>query len=338
MISPEMPHFLCPSRRRRQTLLIAGLAAAMLLPACGKKAEPPPPPPPPPPPIVLPDPVDIQALRQELGADARVQIARGVSTTDRDIAEAVIRFADGWAKGDAGRLRSMLSRADRAILDDLRSRGEWESEVRKIEQVRVVFLTESGVQADSSSVEMQPEQLEALMKQVGEQARQLGLDAGMQAALQMTPEQRAEMMTAMQSGGSEAMMKRMLEMPGASAFREQLESLMTGALAGPSVDGPVVTLALQQPGGAYVLAWNLQGSPGNYTFASLHTVDTVRRRASEWDGKVGLAGAIMPDLPEMPEAPQGTADQPQDAGGGDQPFGTPGRKSTPAGPVSIPGG
>jgi hypothetical protein len=334
------PSTRCRRRGLWPTLLTAGLAASLFLPSCGKKPEPPPPPPPPPPQIVVPDPVDIQAIRQELGADARVQIARGVETTERDIAEAVIRFANAWAKGDANALRPMLARGDRAILDDLRSRGEWESEVRKIEQVRVVYLNQDGVRGEAAPAEMTPEQMEAMMQQVREQARQLGLSAGMEAALQMTPEQRAQMMAAAQSGGGlDAIMQQFASMPGGEAFREQLQGLVAGAMAGPTVDGPVVTLALQQPGGAYVLAWNLRGTPGNYTFASLHTVDAVRRRASEWDGRPGLAGAVMPDLAAGSSETQtpGSAPAPEE-GGAEEPGRTPGRKATPAGPLTIPGG
>jgi hypothetical protein len=339
MTSPD----LTMSRRRRmlRTFCVVGLAVSMFIPACGKKEEPPPPPPPPPPPVVLPDPVDVQALRQELGADARVQIARNVNTSERELAEAVIRFANAWAKGDARALEGMLARSDRAILDDLRARGEWESETRKIEQVRIVFLTEDGRNMSAPAPDLSempsaqdmeramasmPTEMREMMRQMTGAMSQMGGDA-----MQNIQRQLAE---------NPDLIKTQLEQLRRSNPEQakMVESLLNqGGDSEIQVSGPVVTIALQQPGAAYVLAWNLQGQPGNYRFSSLNTVDRVRRRASEWDGQSGLAGAARADAP-APETPAPSSEgRQEESGGGDQPFGTPGQKSTPAGPVTIPG-
>jgi hypothetical protein len=323
-----------------RSFLVAAVAAPLLLWAgCGKKEEPPPPPPPPPPPMYIPDTFDVEALRQELGTDARVQLARGIETTDRDLAEAVLRFADAWAKGDDRALRQMLVRSDRAILDDLRARGEWDAEVEKVEQVRIVYLSEHG-----ADVPVRLPDMSTLIQQIG-----------LPADLPDTAKQ-------MMQGMMERMMTQMADDPGALAeaarqqlqdptVRQQLEQAgmslsqieaglqgLESGEAGGRISGPVVTLALQQPGEAYVLAWNATRTAGTWTFRSLHTENAVRRRASDWDGRAGLAGMIVAEADEVEAPPTPGATSPETGEAQQQDPGGPLRKQTPVGPVTIPGG
>lgn len=155
MTNPNQPD----SARRRPGLvsmtLVALLSASLAFaPGCSKPKKKPPPPPPPkpvaPPP---PEPVDIQALMQELHPDARVKFADGQAPADRTLAEGVIHLADYIAKGDAKAMKKMLDRSAQTVLDELVSTGSWGDETKKIEQVRVVYLSDtSEPKPDSATV------------------------------------------------------------------------------------------------------------------------------------------------------------------------------------------
>lgn len=119
-----------------------GLAGAMALGGC-KKEEPPAPPPPPPRPSAppTPDPVDVQALLQQLGTDARVQFPSEHAPTSQEFAQAVIRLANAFAKGDAAALRGMLDATGLRVLDELQGSGAWEEATARIEAVRITNLS-----------------------------------------------------------------------------------------------------------------------------------------------------------------------------------------------------
>lgn len=140
-------------RTRLSSPCLAAAVAAAFFAGCEKKKPPPPPPPPPPrPEVVIPDKVEVQALLQQLGSDARVQFAPAAAPTDRSLAEGVIRLADALARGDAPAMRGLLDRAGQAILDDLVGTGGWEDGTKSIEAVRVVRVNQSGYERPAASV------------------------------------------------------------------------------------------------------------------------------------------------------------------------------------------
>lgn len=109
---------------------------------CTKKKKPAPPPPPPPPPkVVIPDPVDVDAVKQQLKADARVTFPSSVAPADRTLAEGIIKLADALAKGDSAKLKPMLDRNSQTLLDQLVSSGEWAGSTKGIEQVRIIAVS-----------------------------------------------------------------------------------------------------------------------------------------------------------------------------------------------------
>jgi hypothetical protein len=117
------------------------VAGSITLTACEKPAPPAPPPPPPRPSApATPDPVDTQALLQQMGADARVQFPAERAPTSEELARAVISLSDAIARGDSGRLRSMLDASGQAVLDELESTGAWQQSTSRIEAVRVTNL------------------------------------------------------------------------------------------------------------------------------------------------------------------------------------------------------
>jgi hypothetical protein len=100
-----------------------------------------------------------------------------------------------------------------------------------------------------------------------------------------------------------------------------------------------VGMAIQAPGGAYLLAWNASKAGDTWTFAAAPSQQDSKPRASDFDG-VSISTSVLPaettsitrptsGAPgeKAPEAPAPATD----------PSG-PRRKQTPAGPITIPGG
>ncbi len=140
----------------KRTSLVLSVGAALVLSAfagCEKKKPPPPPPPPPPKKVVkaTPDPVDINGVMSSVKPDGRVQFPQSHAPADRTLAEATIRFASALAKGDAKEFGSMLDPGAKAILEELVSSGGWAEQTKKIEQVRVVSLSNTGEEKPASA-------------------------------------------------------------------------------------------------------------------------------------------------------------------------------------------
>ncbi len=136
---------------------LALMAGSIALGAgCQKKKKPAPPPPPPPKPkVVVPDPVDVNGLKQQLHADARVQFPAANAPADRTLAEGVIKLADALAKGDAAAMKPMLDKNAQNVLDELVGSGGWGEGTKPIEQVRIIAVSGTGeAHVDSSQVGM----------------------------------------------------------------------------------------------------------------------------------------------------------------------------------------
>jgi hypothetical protein len=156
-----LPKTLLNNRPRRPGFATSALLALLSLslaaaPGCQKKKKKPPPPPPPPPVVEAPpEPIDINGLLAEMKPDARVKFASETSPADKSLAEGVVRLADFIAKGDSSKLKGMLDRSAQTVLDELVSTGAWSDETRKIEQVRVVYLSDTDQKhPDSATVAM----------------------------------------------------------------------------------------------------------------------------------------------------------------------------------------
>jgi len=138
------------------TILAALCLTLATAPGCAKKKKKAPPPPPPP--VVVeaaPEPVDINGVLAEMKPDARVKFASETSPADRSLAEGVIRLADFIAKGDSSKLKGMLDSSSQSSLDLLVNEGTWADETKKIEQVRVVYLSDTlEKHPDSATVAM----------------------------------------------------------------------------------------------------------------------------------------------------------------------------------------
>lgn len=242
------------TRRTSTTLAVAraaflGLALAASFAGCEKKKPPPPPAPVVPPPPPPPPKVEVQALLQEVGADARVQFPESSAPTDRTLAEGVIRLADAIARGDSSSMRRLMDRSGQAILDEIVGRADWAPATARIEAVRVAQLMQLGV-------------------------------GGQPTAL--------------------------------------------------------VTTAIQEPGGAYILNWTAQPVEDSYIFVPTMAAAGVKPRASDWDNALVTASVSLPT--EDPSGDLGRETLPQNPGASEPAASPGGRKNTPGGPINIPGG
>lgn len=143
MTTRPLPHT-SPAARWVRSRIAAIAVGGMVLPMLGCPSKPPPPPPTPPsppPPQKAPDPEPVRtdALLQTMGADARVHFPQSKAPTDESLARAAISLADAIVRGDAERLRPMLSVPARAVLEQLTSSGDWDEATGKLDAARIVY-------------------------------------------------------------------------------------------------------------------------------------------------------------------------------------------------------
>lgn len=260
-------------------------------------------------------------LIQELGGiDQRVTAPESLVVTEDNIgvATAVIRLADALAKGDAKAMRGMLTRPAQAVLDELEAGGGWQEATGKIEAVRIVFM-QGGVDVAAASVgtDSHAGLLEALQS-IGPE-----LIAATQEALKgLSPEQmksfqeamatlQRDWMSSMAAPGADA--KAALEgmsakikeaATGAGIGEEQAQKIADattgfatklgdrlgiGGASAATGSSMGVLLAVQEPGGAYLLGWSAQPAGDRVLFTNTAATPDVRARAAAWDG-VGPEG------------------------------------------------
>jgi len=134
---------------------------------------------------------------------------------------------------------------------------------------------------------------------------------------------------------------------------QQLEAakIQIAAMAAAAADqapAPSVVLgqgfliAVQDPTGSYLLGWQAAESGGNFLFSNTPANSAVRPRASAWDG-IGDAGFSDTLVAAADDVALPNAAPPSDAPSADTPGAEPApsgptQKSTPSGPVTIPGG
>lgn len=308
-------------KRRALSVLLAAAAMSPVLTGvvamegCKKKAPPPPPPPPPKPVKVEDPPVDVKAVLQAAKADRRVAVAPGIASNKEELVKAVIALADGLARGDDKKFGALIDPPSRAQLKGMVTAGQWAESTKKIEAVRVVRLMDG---AESTPIDsgpavggdvkaamfeaalksLTPEQKEQLKKDLGHDPKVEDLeliasklkekfeearDAG-----NLTDEQKKQMELAERG-------LAMLAAPEGEKKEDKKESSGDGSLF-------TVTLAVQEPGVAYVTSWIAVEVGGKWTFkASRAEQQGNRRRASDFDAIYNTASS--PEGEPAPEAP-----------------------------------
>ena len=330
---------------RRGARVIGGLAGvvfALLLMGCPKPPPPPPQPPPPqaPPP---PPPVSLESLGQDMSVDARVSFAPGleVEHDQEALGRAIVTLADTLAKGDAEKLGAMLDASGKALLNDLTTSGAWAEQTKGLEAVRVVFVG-GGVSFTRAGATR--EQMQAILDaspDTPEPVRKAFLDA---MEKMQTPEGRGElrantqaMLDAAKAGGAS---------PERIALIEEIMRTFDPAPTEAS-GGTGVLIALQDAKGAYLTGWRAVQVGETWTFGGAPSSPAARPLAQNFDG-IGAAGfmggsaeAAAPVEQPKKEGDSADAGEKAEEGGGGGGGGgeDPGRrKSTPAGPIRIPGG
>lgn len=343
---------------------LMGVMVALVMMGCPKPPPPPPPaplPPPPPP----PPPVSLESLGQDMKADARVTFSGGleVEQDQEALGRAVVSLADALAKGDDTKLDTLLDARAKELLSELRNSGAWQDQTKQIESVRVVFVGGGVNFAESvtaqAAIATDPVALRAELEAVKDR---LPFDFAEQmkewTEKLTTPEGRKEIadqlqttLDGMKASGStnEAAQKRLEAMiKGLRA-----EGGPPGAEAGASFG---TLIALQDPRGAYLTGWRAINIGDTWSFAGAPATPETRARAEAFDGigMLGFQGVVVVKRTAGDKKPDDAGDdaadgddgapgadgdggegdkkdKPDDGGGGR-------KKSTPAGPVMVPGG
>ncbi|MGH7133219.1 MAG: hypothetical protein ACREJO_14905 [Phycisphaerales bacterium] len=302
------------------------LTCAFAVAGCKKKAPPPPappPPPPPPPPVVI----DYDGILKDIKADPRVQVAKSVAVTDDSFARASATFADAFIRGDANKLKPMLTKRGQSVMTELQSSGRWDDAYKdgKVEAVRLVYADAPG---SMSNLEFE-KAVEAMVKANAEAMRRWEAEL---EARGIEPEYRAKMVAAQNEANLSQIAKHSLDD-------------MTN-LAGPKAE-MVMLMAVQTPAGSDLLGWTASKADDKWVFNNASTTAQVQPKASDWDS-VGMLGF---SLGTGKSKEKEKAVEPAKTGEGGQ-GGNPGKpsapgnpvnpggptKRTPAGPVTIPGG
>lgn len=117
----------------------------------------------------------------------------------------------------------------------------------------------------------------------------------------------------------------------------KIQAVRVVQLAGSQAGG-MLSLAVQEPGSAYVLNWTIVGADGKFVFSGMPASSQVLARASDWDSANVLpsAGGPAPKIDPASLIPGEEAPAPEaEAPPGEER--NPRRRNTPGGPVDVPG-
>ena len=288
-------------RRFARPLMLACIAGSLLtIASCSKKEAPvveaPPPPPPPP---AAPENVSFDAISQELRADPRVQFAADLTVTDPNVAKSVVTLADAVAKGDAGKLRSLVNQGTKKVVSELENSGLWSEQMSGIESVRVVYAAPYDAEQNKITLDMllkkiiEAKSVEELPAGVtNETAVAVGFSIGKALntgdGAPKTAEDLKKYFDGIQSGET---VDKFLNDPQYEESKKLVETLLADALtASPYPNGKyLVLLAVQDKDGATLSGWGAEEAFGGLEFNIGNTVQTVKPNAAAFDG-VGLAG------------------------------------------------
>jgi hypothetical protein len=317
----------------------------------------------------------MQAMLQSMNLDARVQVSEQVQVFDEEFGRSVLRFADAFARGDDDALRESLDPSGREILEMLSA--DWSSEVESIEAVRLVAASapvadEGGFEPMESegpqitgemlrdqileAVRQSPQELEAALQN---QWSGPGMDeaTGRQMANQMFGPELVERMERVNEqilanpGDAERIINELYDDGTLDEIAQKTQEMMEsmagamnqafnqarGAMQTMMGGDPDVSLAIQQPGAAFLVNFTVVPTGGRYLYIPTAGNDAVLTRASEWDDMqlgMNLQASLAEGIGDAPEL--GSAPEAGDPGapGDDNPL----RRNTPRGPVTVPGG
>lgn len=349
---------------RRGGLAAALLAcAALSLTGCSKKEEPKeePPPveaPPPPPPTV----VSFEAISQELQAHPAVQFASGLEVSDEALVRATVKLADSLARGDASKLRPLISKPAERTLKVAESSQIWEPGMSDIEAVRLVYVGPVDPNAGKITLETAVEVLKAKNDDelppgiTPEIAFQIGSIIGRAMALSMfdannaanfSAENVEKMLKAFNVLNISETISKFLSDSQYENARKEVEGLISTLQADSSIPSGefLVLFAVQHKDGAELCGWGAEKAFSRWQFNNGTTIADVRPRASEFDG-IGLGGfagqiskapATTDESGKPKEGAKADETKPDESKPKKDDGPDPTKKRTPAGPINIPG-
>jgi hypothetical protein len=313
------------SHRLLAILLVAATVSPLVvgvsvMEGCKKKAPPPPPPPPqgppPPPPEV---PVDFKAVAQTMKADRRVAVAPGVKTTKEPLAEAIITLADGLARGDDKKFGGLIDPASRNQLKGMVASKAWQEQTKKIESVRVVRIIDGAESAMTESAapignDIKEEMLKLFLQTLPDASKEelkteLGHEPTTADVEKIIEIVKGKLDSMIDTGVLTEAQAKVLE-ERLSTFeklkpKDEPKAEPKAESAGDS-GAFTVTLAVQEPGVAYVLGWIAVEVNGQWTFkASSAAQQPNQRRASDFDVLFNTDSGGAPAESETPAATGG---------------------------------
>lgn len=334
-------------------LVMLGLVTGVVLLAGCSKPPPPAPPPPPPPAPPPPAEVTLASVAQDMKIDPRVQFTDGMTVVEEqlEMAKAIIKLADGFAKGNAAEVKPLLTRPAQDVLNELLNTGGWEEATKDIEAVRVVLVQDGidlggvGQATSTGAAELMPlitqkvglfiatltkEQQSAIGKAVTDAMAGVDPTKTDPAALS------GEIMTKLQDSF------RIAGVPDdkldeLKKIGEEIGTKLAGDAAAASGAGSShgLLMAIQDRSGAYVLGWSIVKVGESWMFQHAPATPEVRARASSWDGvgPEGFQAVKVVAAPVQGEAPP--AESSTGGGGGRDSGGGP-SSPPPSGPSSPP--
>jgi hypothetical protein len=81
-----------------------------------------------------------------------VQFPQEQAPVSESLARAIITLANGFLKGDAQAVKSVMERPTASITDELLASGGWEEGTAKIEGIRVVFVSDEAKTSESPDI------------------------------------------------------------------------------------------------------------------------------------------------------------------------------------------
>ena len=300
---------------------------------------------------------------QTMQVDARFQFPAEQAPIDDNVAEAVIRFGDALARGDADALREKMDAGTKGVLDQLVNSEAWYDATQDIEAVRVVYLgnvTTSGVEQPrfdlDSAVDRAVEIENEIAAKIGdEQAAQIMADPSAAfdimndpVVVELSREGEELIQAAYAAGELREFIHGTTEARGLPFTADMVDNMVDRLeeafaimerMGTASID---IAFAVQAPNESYVLGWSMTEAYGGLVFGMAPTTTEVRRFATDWDG--ASAWSLRPSFAMMqgtgnitPVSNSNSPDDDYDAGDAPESEG-PTRKSTPRGPITIPGG
>jgi hypothetical protein len=256
-------------------------------------------------------------------ADRRVAFAPGAVTNKPELAQAIVALADALARGDDKKFSAKIDPGARNDLKSLVASGQWANATKKIESVRVVRVMNGAeaapvdegpkITADQKAIGIQmilaaltDAQRDELKQELGHDPKPADADAIIAYFKNQFEQSKAAgtLNETQQKMVAEA--ERAIELfQSADAKPEKEEEAKNADASGMHT----ITLAVQEPGSAYVLGWIAVEVNGTWTFkASPAPQADPQRRASDFDRIFNTADAPASEADAPSEStPQGAS-------------------------------